>query len=124
MKGKIYFFSVVTVLSCSCVMAQAPTNRRLTMDSSGGQQRSIPRQPVNVPKSFAEVITDKAKTVYLNYGLLNYIVTRDDVFCNDCYKDIRNLKKRSTLISQTSERQRNIFFGILLSKIDDRKKRL
>jgi len=70
------------------------------------------------------VITDSIKTAYLNYGLLNYIVTRDEVFCNDCYDDIENIKKRSTLLSQTSERQRNIFFGILLSKIEDRKKRL
>jgi hypothetical protein len=70
------------------------------------------------------VITDSIKTTYLNYGLLNYIVTKDEVFCNDCYDDIENIKKRSTLLSQTSERQRNIFFGILLSKIEDRKKRV
>lgn len=70
------------------------------------------------------VVTDRMKTVFLNYGLLNYIVTRDEVFTNNCYEDFQNLKKRSTMISKTSERQRNIFFGILLSKINDRKKHL
>ena len=70
------------------------------------------------------VTTDRMRTVYLNYGLLNYIVTRDEKFCNSCYEDIVNLKKRSTLISKTSERQRNIFFSILLNKITDRKKHL
>ena len=70
------------------------------------------------------VVTDRMKTVYLNYGLLHYIVTRDEGFCNSCYDDVQNLKKRSTMISKTGERQRNIFFGILLSKIQDRKKRL
>jgi len=70
------------------------------------------------------VITDRLKTVYLNYGLLNYIVTRDEKFCNNCFDDIQNLKKRSTMISKTSEKQRNIFFGILLSKVEDRKKRV
>jgi hypothetical protein len=70
------------------------------------------------------VTTDSTRTAYLNYGLLNYIVTKDEAFCKDCYDDIENIKKRSTLLSQTSERQRNIFFGILLSKIDDRKKKL
>jgi hypothetical protein len=70
------------------------------------------------------VVTDHLKTVYLNYGILNYIVTRDETFCNDTYNDLQNLRKRSTQISQTSERQRNIFFGILLSKIHDRKNRL
>jgi len=70
------------------------------------------------------VITDRIKTVYLNYGLLNYIVTRDEKFCNNCFDDIQNLKKRSTMISKTSEKQRNIFFGILLSKVADRKKKV
>jgi len=70
------------------------------------------------------VTTDNTRTAYLNYGLLNYIVTKDETFCNDCYNDIENIKKRSTMLSQTSERQRNIFFGILLSKIEDRKQRL
>ena len=70
------------------------------------------------------VIADKVKTAYLNYGLLNYIVTKDETFCNNCYNDIQNLKKRATMLSQTSERQRNIFFGILLAKIEDRKQKL
>lgn len=70
------------------------------------------------------VVTDRMKTVYLNYGLLHYIVTRDEQFCNNCYEDVQNLKKRSTMISKTSERQRNIFFGILLSKIAERKKHI
>jgi len=70
------------------------------------------------------VMTDRTKTAYLNYGLLNYIVTRDESFCTHCYNDVQNLIKRSTRISQTSEKQRNIFFGILLSKVEDRKKRV
>ena len=70
------------------------------------------------------VVADRVKTAYLNYGLLNYLVTRDETFCNDCYDDIQNLKKRSTMLSQSSERQRNIFFGILLSKIEERKQKL
>lgn len=66
------------------------------------------------------VTTDNVKTVYLNYDVLNYIVTRDETFCEQCYEDLRNLMHRATVISQTSERQRNIFFGILLAKIEDR----
>ena len=70
------------------------------------------------------VSTDNAKTVILNYDGLNYISTRDISFCNDCYEDLQNLIKRSTIISETSERQRNVFFGIMLNKISDRKKNL
>lgn len=70
------------------------------------------------------VVTDHVKTVFLNYDVLNYMVTRDETFCNPCYEDLQKLMKKSTLISQTSEKQRNIFFGIMLSKIQDRKRNL
>jgi hypothetical protein len=70
------------------------------------------------------VKTENVKTVYLNYDVLNYMVTRDEKFCNQCDEDLRNLMRRATFISQTSERQRNIFFGILLAKIEDRQKKL
>jgi len=68
------------------------------------------------------VVTDNVKTVFLNYDALNYITTRDQEFCNYCYEDLQKLIKRSTIVSETSERQRNIFFGIMLNKISDRKK--
>lgn len=70
------------------------------------------------------VTTDAIKTVYLNYDVLNYMVTRDENFCNQCQEDLNNLMRRATVISQTSEKQRNIFFGILLAKIQDRQKNL
>lgn len=70
------------------------------------------------------VVTDRIKTVYLNYDVLNYMYTRDETFCNPCYEDMQRMMKKSTLISQTSEKQRNIFFGIMLNKIRDRKNHL
>jgi hypothetical protein len=70
------------------------------------------------------LVNEQGKTVYLNYDVLNYMITRDITFCNQAHLEMGNLMKRSTLISETSERQRNIFFGILLGKIRDRKKNL
>jgi hypothetical protein len=70
------------------------------------------------------VITDKVKSVFLNYDVLNYMTTRDEAFCNPSYGDLQNLMKRATLISQTSEKHRNVFFNILLTKIKDRKRNL
>ena len=70
------------------------------------------------------VTTDTSKTCYLNYDVLNYLVTKDESFCNACHADLQNLMKRATLISQTSERQRNVFFGILLNKVSERIKSL
>ncbi len=70
------------------------------------------------------VSTDNRKTVFLNYDGLNYLTTRDEDFCNSCHEDLKNLLRRSTIISETSEKQRNIFFGIMLNKIVERKKNL
>ena len=70
------------------------------------------------------VVTDRVKTVFINYDVLNYMSTQDEGFCNPCYDDLHRMMKKSTLISQTSEKQRNIFFGILLNKIKERKKNL
>lgn len=67
---------------------------------------------------------DFTKTCFINYGHLNYITTMDEGFCDQLYKEFESLIKRSTMISQSSEKQRNIFFGIILSKINDRKKNL
>jgi hypothetical protein len=66
-------------------------------------------------------IANSAKTAFINYGHLNYLETRDENFCNELYHDFENLIRRSTQISHSSERQRNIFFNILLTKIHDRK---
>src|SRR5215204_2134759 len=70
------------------------------------------------------VVTDRVKTAFINYDVLNYMSTQDESFCNPCYDDLHRMMKKSTLISQTSEKQRNIFFGILLNKIRERKKHL
>jgi BetR domain len=67
-------------------------------------------------------ITDNAKSAIINYGHLNYIITNDESFCNDLFGDFENLIRRSTQISETSEKQRNLFFNILLTKIQDRKR--
>jgi hypothetical protein len=70
------------------------------------------------------VVTDGVKTAFINYDVLDYMSTQDGSFCNPCYDDLHRMMKKSTLISQTGEKQRNIFFGILLNKIKERKKHL
>jgi len=70
------------------------------------------------------VVTEGIKTVFFNYSGLNYMSTRDEAFCDACYNDLQNLMKKSTLISESGEKQRNVFFSILMNKIKDRKKNL
>lgn len=57
------------------------------------------------------------KVLYLNYDVLNYMVTTDEKFCSDVYQKLQNLIRRATILSSVSEKQRNIFFNILLKKI-------
>jgi hypothetical protein len=63
------------------------------------------------------VSAGKQRSVYLNYELLNYMVTHDTVFCETVNQNINDLMKRSTLLSESNEKQRNIFFNVLLRKI-------
>lgn len=60
------------------------------------------------------------KVLYLNYDVLNYMVTQDEKFCNDVYMKLQNLMRRATILSNVSEKQRNMFFNILLKKIPNR----
>lgn len=68
--------------------------------------------------------TDNLKTAFINYDGLNYLQSNDKTFCETLFEDLSQQMKRATIISQTSEKQRNIFFGILLSRIQERKKKL
>lgn len=70
------------------------------------------------------VLTGESKSLYLNYDVLNYMNTTDRNFCDETHNVLQNLMRRSTLISNTSEKQRNIFFNILMAKLRDRKSNL
>jgi len=60
------------------------------------------------------------KVLYLNYDVLNYMVTQDENFCNEVYLKLQNLMRRATILSNVSEKQRNMFFNTLLRKIPNR----
>jgi hypothetical protein len=62
-------------------------------------------------------ILNGKKILYLNYDVLNYMVTQDEKFCDDVYSKLQTLMRRATILSNVSEKQRNMFFNILLKKI-------
>jgi len=62
-------------------------------------------------------VTDGRKTLYINYDILNYMVTLDESFCNNVYNKLQMIMRRSTIISSVSEKQRHIFFNTLSRKI-------
>ena len=67
---------------------------------------------------------DEGRNVFLNYEALSFLSTADRNFCNGCQENMEHLMKKGSIISATSEKQRNIFFGILLTKVSDRKNAL
>lgn len=66
------------------------------------------------------VEADGQKTLYLIYDVLNYMATQDPAFCSEVDAKLQVLMKRSTIISNVSEKQRSVFFNLLLRKIPDR----
>ena len=57
--------------------------------------------------------------LYLAYDVLNYMITQDEAFCQDILFKVNTLMKKATMISNASDKQRNIFFNILLRKIPE-----
>lgn len=68
--------------------------------------------------------TNEQKTVFINHGVLNYMITRDTRFCDYTKKSLENIMRKSSLISSVSEKERNRFFHVLKEKIHNRQKSL
>ena len=70
------------------------------------------------------VTLDGTKSAFLIHNVLNFLQTNDVRFCDNMWEHIENLKKKSTLISTVSERERARFFKYLRNKIRMRKESL
>jgi hypothetical protein len=68
------------------------------------------------------VQTDTSRKVYLPHHVVNYFYTDEPVFCEETHNLFQNLMKRSTLISNVGEKDRNRFFAGLRSRLDDLRK--
>ena len=78
---------------------------------------------VILENSLLSVLNGK-KTALLVHNVINVLTTRDIAFCENMYSYIQNLIKKSTLISASSERERNRFFKYLRHKIQNRKQNI
>ena len=70
------------------------------------------------------VVLDGVKLSYLTHTTINFMLTRDMVFNENMYNHLQNQMKRSTLISEVSEKERAKFFRIIRGKIARRKEAL
>jgi len=67
---------------------------------------------------------DGTKMAFLIHNVLNFLLTNDVRFCDNMNEHIENLKRKSTLISTVSERERSRFFKYLRQRIETRKQSL
>lgn len=63
------------------------------------------------------VKTDGKKTSYNTYNVINQLITANPMFCDQIENSLRNLMRKSTMISGTSAKERHRFFNILHEKV-------
>lgn len=64
---------------------------------------------------------DGQKITYVSHSTINFMTTRDITFNENMYQHIHNQMRRSTLISEVSEKERARFFRLIREKIEHRK---
>ena len=65
---------------------------------------------------------DGEKMVFLNHNVINYIMTNNKEFINYTFETLKILLKKSMLISEISERDRQLFFHTLRERIHEKRK--
>jgi len=70
------------------------------------------------------IIMDGNKMGLVPHTAANYMMTRDMAFCENYYRYIQNLMKRSMLMSEIGEKERARFFRLMRDKINGRKNAL
>lgn len=70
------------------------------------------------------VVTGNTKMVFIPHSVFNFMSTDNVDFCENNYRHIQNLMKKSTLISDVSEKERSRFFKYLHNRIATRKQNL
>lgn len=67
---------------------------------------------------------DNLRMVALNHNVINYIITRDETFINYTYQTLQTIIKKSSLISEVGEKERQLFFDGLRERIHVKKRLL
>jgi len=69
-------------------------------------------------------VTDNLKMAFMTHTTFNFMMTRDVAFSENMYNHMQTQMKRSTLISEVSEKERSRFFRIIRERIEKRKEAL
>lgn len=65
------------------------------------------------------VLMGDARYSYISFNTMNSLTTNNPQFCEETEHWVRNLEKKSTLISGVAEKQRYQFFSSMYKSIDD-----
>lgn len=68
------------------------------------------------------VKADNERMVSLNHNVINYTITNDEQFVEYSWQTLDILLKKSTLISEIGERDRQLFFETLRQRIHEKRK--
>ncbi len=64
------------------------------------------------------IVAGEARYSYITFNTLNSLTTNNPEFCEETEHWVRNLEKKSTLISGVSEKQRYQFFNTMFRQVD------
>ena len=67
---------------------------------------------------------DNFQVTYLTHNTLNYLYTSNPGFCKETESSLKNMLKKSTLLSGMSEKHRNQFFRKALENIEKLKEKI
>ncbi len=67
---------------------------------------------------------DGERMVFLNHNVINYMMTNNKEFINYTFDTLKIIMRKSTLISEISEKNRQIFFNNLRERIHEKRKLL
>ena len=60
---------------------------------------------------------DEEKMVFLNHNVINYMMTNNKEFINYTFETLKVLLRKSMLINEISEKDRQLFFNTLQERI-------
>jgi transcriptional regulator with XRE-family HTH domain len=70
------------------------------------------------------VTLDNSKMAFMPHTSINFMMTRDMRYCDNYHNYVQNLMRRSTLISEVSEKERSRFFRRMRERLEKRKEAL
>jgi len=107
--------------------AQAAVGKKFYYgDSSSGFDNTFQMysNEVNIADTTIFFKMGDTKITYLTHNNLNILTTSNKIFCESTEQYIQNILRKSSLISSSSEKERNRFFNRLLKKVDKLRIRL